>query len=119
MSIEERLENMERELGRVKEVLARSQVAGTAREIRANGFVLEDENGKLRAALSMLKNGPSLMLLDENGSLRGGLGVTKDGSGLALYDENSNTRVALSVEKDGPSLTLVDENGKVIWSTVR
>ena len=55
MTIEERLENMERELGRVKEVLARSQVEGTAKEIRANSFVLEDENGKPRVGLGALK----------------------------------------------------------------
>jgi C4-type Zn-finger protein len=53
MTIEERLENVERELGRVKETLARLQVTGTVREIRARTIIIEDELGKARAVFGI------------------------------------------------------------------
>ena len=37
-----------------------------AKEIRANSFVLEDENGKPRALLGVNKDGTGLLLYDEN-----------------------------------------------------
>jgi hypothetical protein len=123
MTIEERLENLERELGRVKRrsrwllgailfvaggltppgvfettaIRARAQGAGTAEQIRARAFILEDEKGESRAALSVTKGGPGLLLLDEKGESRAGLRVFKD----------------------GPSLVLFDDNGKVIWSAIK
>jgi len=95
MSIEERLENMERELGRFKrrnrlllggillavgglvvpavfETIAfrvRAQVPGTAKEIRARSVFIEDENGNRRAGLGVDKNGPSLSLYDKKGKV--------------------------------------------------
>ena len=119
MTTEERLEKMERELGRVKEVLARSRVEGTAKEIRAKSFVLEDENGKPRARLGITECGPGLMLLDEKGELCAGLSMTETGPLLALYDENGKGRVVLFVTQDGPHLALHDENGKVTWSAIK
>jgi len=85
MTIEDRLENMERELGRLKRrnrwlsgaillvagglivppvfdlttFRVQAQAAGTAKEIRANKIVLVDENGKARVQLGMLLNGVS------------------------------------------------------------
>ena len=35
--------------------------------IRANQFILEDENGKPHARLVVTKDGPGLNLFDENG----------------------------------------------------
>ena len=109
--------------------------AGTANIIRARGFVLEDDNGRSRAALSMhegaaglclwdengklravLTDGPQLSLADENGELRAGLYVTVAGTGLTLSDEKGKTRAGLVVLKYGPELVLSDENGKPIWS---
>jgi len=37
------------------------------KEIRANRFVLEDENGDMRATPAALKGGPGLRLCDKNG----------------------------------------------------
>jgi len=85
---------------------------GAVKEIRANRFVVEDENGKGRAMLEVNEEGTGLGLADENGKLRAGLFMTKDGSGLSLRDENRKTRVMLNVTKDGPMLALADENGK-------
>lgn len=38
--------------------------------IRANAFVLQDENGKARAELRMDKDKPGLFLYDENGKVK-------------------------------------------------
>jgi hypothetical protein len=139
MTIEERLEDMEREIGRMKRrnrwllgaillvagglvvpvafdttaFRARAQGVGTAKEIRANSFVLEDENAKTRAVLSMLKGGPSLVLWGENGHSCVMLDADDNGPRLRLYDENSKVRAGLALVKDGPTLLLLDENGKL------
>jgi hypothetical protein len=82
------------------------------KEVRANRFVLEDENGQVRAALSVSKDGPWLSMFDENGKTRAELRVSKVGPGLSLLDEKGKPRAALCVSKDGPWLDLFDENGK-------
>ena len=139
MTIEERLENMERELGRIKRrnrwllgailllvgglvaagafktmiAPAQTQGAGTAKEIRARSIYVEDEKGDTRAALFVNENGPILRLSGENGYTRAVLGVFKDGPFLWLSDENGKHRVILHVNKDGlVGLGLYDENGK-------
>ena len=108
------------------------------RVIRANQFILEDENGKTRASLFLHNDGPVLALVDENGKPRATLTAAKAGPSLSLHDEISRTRVALrldkegpvvslacengttcawlSVNKNGPRLVLWDENGKTIWT---
>jgi hypothetical protein len=82
------------------------------KEIHAGKFVLEDENGKTRAMLSVDKYGPGLDLRDEKGKIRAGLSVDNDGSDLNLCDEKGTIRARLSLDKDGPLLRLADENGK-------
>jgi len=145
MTIEERLENMERELGRQKRrnrwllgailVLlgglvaagvfktmitpVQAQVAGTVKQIRAKGFVVEDENGKGRATLAASKDGSGLVLWDENGKTRIGLGIFKDGPDLRLWDENGKPRAALGMVEDGPRMILSGPDGKVIWSAIK
>ncbi|NIO21384.1 MAG: hypothetical protein GTN76_11765 [Candidatus Aenigmarchaeota archaeon] len=107
------------------------------KEIRAKGFVLEDETGRPRAALRMTKDGPNLglyddaarprvglamvgeglglFLYDKTGKARAVLSVNKNRPGLSLYDETGMPRVSLTVFKDGPSLSLNDKTGKSIW----
>ena len=155
MTIEERLENMERELGRVKRrnrwllgaillvagglivpgmfettaVRARAQGVKTAKEIRANKFVLEDENGKRRAELGVFEDGPRLTMYDKNGKPRAGPGVLKDGPSLVLGDENGKIRFVAgktatkkpdgkTTEYPESSLILYGPDGKVIWSAI-
>lgn len=67
---------------------AEAQGAADGRTVRANRFVLEDENGKPRAGLSAAKNGPILYLSDETGKPRAVLGVAKEGAALSLFDDN-------------------------------
>lgn len=82
-----------------------------ADEIRARKIVLVDENGKTRASLGVLKDGPALGLTDENGKPGVVLSVDKDGAGLFLY-ENGKSRAVLGLNKDGPVLWQYDENGE-------
>ena len=81
-------------------------------EITAHKFTLVDGNGKTRADLIMLKDGPSLSLYDENGKTRAELVALKDGSGLSLYDKNDKKRAELVALKDGSGLSLYDKNDK-------
>ena len=81
--------------------------------IRANQFVLEDDNGKTRAVLDVAKDGvPGLYMYDDNGTPRAMLGVSNYGSVLALCDQNGKTLVSLTVSNDGSSLRLADDHGK-------
>jgi hypothetical protein len=109
MTTEERLDKLERELALLKPGEPES-------EVRANRFVLEDENGKLRAMLNVTKEGAALVLFDEKGDLRATLGALKGGPGLDLFDENGEFRAGLNVRQEGPKLGLFDKNGRVIWS---
>jgi len=87
------------------------------KEIRANKFVLEDDNGKTRAELYTAKDkGGGLSLYDESGKLRYALGVAKQGTALMLLDENKTARIILSANQEGQRLNLFDENGQKIWS---
>jgi len=158
MTTEERLEQVEGQLARVKWfnrcliaciVLSlggwfilktfdpeTASAQSAVREIRANKFVLEDENGKERAALAVDEYGPELLLHDENskmsarlvviaegpalvlrenGRTRAQLGMLNGTPQLVLLDENGKPRAALSVDKDGPKLGLFEKNGKPIW----
>jgi len=144
MTTEERLENLERELARTKRrnrwlvavvglavvglILAwtwnkttatvqAQAVGGAEKVIRANAFILEDENGKTRARLGLGLNnaGPvALDLFDENGKDRVELVADMYEPRIRLYDEKGKARAWLRVGKDGsPSLDLRDENGEI------
>ena len=80
--------------------------------VRANQFVLADENGETRATLSIGRHGPELSLWDENGLGRAQLTVRNDGPVLGLWDENGTGRAELIVKNAGPILILSDKNGK-------
>jgi len=141
--VEERLERLERELRAVRRrsrwlvvvaglgvvgvVLAWTLANTTAtaqaqapnigpKVIRANMFILDDENGKARAMLTMFKDGPGLDMSDEKGKIRAMLSTTKDGATLDLLDANGKMRVGLRTTKDGAALDLFDAKGKAIWS---
>lgn len=108
MTIEERIETLEKELARTRSrnrwltaallLVGVGAVAGLGRasvaekEVRAKSFIVEDEKGRTRAKLSVRENAPV----------------------LSLFDENEKLRVGLTATKDGPALTLLDENGKPI-----
>ena len=122
MSIEERLEKLERELTATKRrnrgllvvvvlavvglgltwalrktpVIAQAQMADAVpKVIRANKFILEDEGGKPRAMLGMLGDKPGLLLADANGKPRAVLGVNEEGPVLSLNNANGKPGVTL------------------------
>ena len=68
----------------------------TAKVIRANSFILKDENDKVRAVLSMEAGGRRLGLFNAAGKKLAFLEVT---------------------EKTGPVLTFIDAAGRQVWST--
>jgi len=137
MTIEERLENLEKELADAKRsnrwlhtvvglvivglglawLLTKATVSATAatisKEIRANSFIVVDANGKERAVLRMDENGPRLDLADEKGNLRAELSLDKNAPGLGLYGENGENRASLAVTKNGSGLALLNEKGKI------
>lgn len=83
--------------------------------IRANRFVLEDENGKERAALGMSGGTPELVLFGENENIRLSINVGEDGPGLVLYGDDGEFRLGICVAEDGRGLVLFDEKGEAIW----
>ena len=101
--------------------------AGAAvKEVRANRFVLVDENGRTGAMLSVDTDGPRLRLFDEQGRLRINLAVVKDGPRLDLTDKNGKPRAQLGVGRtvspDGrgitypeSSLRLFGPDQTVVW----
>jgi len=161
MTTDERLERLERELSRARTrfrwlvvgaglcfmsvaviyaygqykmtFLPRATEAGTGKELRANNFVLEDANGRVRASLGMDEDGVELRLKygngnigaalclhddkmvlslsDNNGKPRAVLGVTQKMPLLCLYDEREEPRATLAVLADGPHLVLRDAKG--------
>ena len=52
-----------------------AQAQGAGKVIRANAFIVEDENGVARAELGASKEGPGLVMTDENGKTRAWLGA--------------------------------------------
>jgi endogenous inhibitor of DNA gyrase (YacG/DUF329 family) len=98
----------------LRQRMASTQRAGAVqKEIHANKFLLEDENGKARALLYMDKNEPTLALSDENGKFSAFLTVNKNGPRLILSDENGKASAFLSVNKNEPSLEMYDETGEI------
>ena len=87
MTIDARLEKMEKELAILKK-----SAAAAPKEIRATSFIVVDENGKDRAVLNVSDGGPGLILKDENGKNRIVLNITKDKTGLTIYDEKRDRK---------------------------
>ena len=121
MTIEERLEKLERQLGRAKRrnywllvglavcvglggvawafrpEPARAQPALNAvKEIRANRFILEDKQGKTRAQLTVYSDGPRLSLFDQQGKVGAELAGTEGGArqttGTATFESKSTDK---------------------------
>ena len=76
-------------------IRVRAQGAGTSEQIRALGFILEDEKGKPRAGLLVDKNGPSLPLRDEKDKKRADLSMLKYGPLLSLLTKRARLSGAL------------------------
>jgi len=86
----------------------------TRAELVGEGLSLSDRNGKERAVLCLVENGPALALCDGNGEIRAAFGVDeKTGPKLTLSDKNGKTRAGMDVdEKNGPDIGLFDKAGQ-------
>jgi hypothetical protein len=73
--------------------------------IRANAFVLEDENGKVRATLGLI-DGVGLSIFDEDGRRRAALGVDKERSKLQLLGDKGNVCIDLKAYEGVGELAL-------------
>jgi hypothetical protein len=83
---------------------------GRRKIIRANAFVLEDDDGRTRAELAMGEHGPGFHLYDEKGNIRGVLEMNAAQSRLTLYNPEGNGFAGLHVTDDGkPKLFMYDK----------
>ena len=140
MTTEERLEKLESELARAKRGNRRMVLAGVGlllgmfallvagrsvtsialgqekaadkTVIRANEFILLDEQGRKRATLRMDPNGPTLRMSRENGKDYFVLSGSQDGGALLMVDQNGQVRLTLGVNEEGPGLGMFDKKGK-------
>lgn len=149
-SIEDRLARLERQNQRLRILMlaliviaaggmllssvrpVRAQAPAWKRTVEAEGFVLRDANGRVRAVLDMSAGWPGLVLFDSSGrpviglegtpvgqeislGTPGGeeaiLGVTKGGAGLTFSDRPFHPNVKLEGSADSSSLTLKDSGG--------
>lgn len=127
MTIEDRLEVLEKEIKRTKHLnrwlfgavllIVTIGIIGAAplhqmKEIRANNFILEDENGNTRAGLCMKDGEPGLVLCDLNGKPLALLATEKGEPVFSLSDDNGSVRVGMTVH----NFVLFNEKGKTIWT---
>jgi len=85
--------------------------------VEAQGFILKDSNGHVRAELGLTGSTPSLKFKDESGSALVTLALNSDAPGgplLLLSDPQHHASVALSVlEHAGPQLSLTGERADI------
>jgi hypothetical protein len=85
--------------------------------VEAQGFILKDSSGRIRAELGMAGSTPSLKFRDESGSALVTLSLNSEAPGgpvLLLSDPQHHASVALSVlEKAGPQLSLTGERADI------
>src|SRR5690242_10006409 len=96
-SLSERVDRLERQNRRLRWLLLglpviallvgaqAQQAVWKGKTVVAEGFILNDPNGKMRAALKLSKDGSHLFLVDNNGQVRVNLAADIDGNGPALY----------------------------------
>lgn len=132
MTVEERLEKVEKELARAKRrgrwLLAVTglctlfvltvilELAGTPvsahwwgnKTIWANQFILENRAGKVTAKLENTQGGPQLILNDPSGDALAILQVGYQDAVLALSN-GTHPGIALKMRREGPTLTLFDD----------
>jgi hypothetical protein len=126
MTIEERLERIERQnvylrvglglvllAGVALLVMGQAAPSGTVDEVRARRFALVDENGTERASLQAGKDDLLFLITDALGHHRVLLQMTRDSTRLAFVGNNQKPQVALSLVEGVPTFRLFDAQGTV------
>jgi len=136
MSMEERLRQLEQELGKQKRhnkslltAMAVLSVAmiftvafmgplGSAQaqndgQVVAREILLVDEEGNARVRLGASQDQPGLALLGNDGTAFAILAAHGDGSFLVLNNARGKTRLLLSVDSDGSGINVFDDNDMV------
>ncbi len=93
--------------------------ASKSKTVEANGFILRDNSGSVRATLLVdaVSQSPEMVLLDDKGrksvELVGGSLVSgaQAGGGLALYDSQGQERGTFLADNSGAYIRLSDSNG--------
>ena len=83
--------------------------------IEASGFVLRDNDGRVRGRLAFLDTDAFLQLYDSGGGLQAALGAGTNGASLLLYDAHRTMRLGAAAGKH-PSISIYDEGGKPLFS---
>jgi len=115
MTIEERLEALERGLSAAKR---RNKYLLIGLVLLAVAWAFTSATGTVQAqAGDKIIRAEKFELVDPQGRVRALLSVSDEiGPELGLFDENGKLRAGLIVSDKGPALDLLDENGHPIWS---
>ena len=124
-TVEQRLEQLERENRRLKLVGMIVAVLGGAallwilsqlvgRTVEARRFILRDSGGEKRAEIAIGSEGMAgLWMYDKSGKFRATFTVTGAGTpGIVLYDENGRNRAEFGLLPDNsPGIALSEQGG--------
>ena len=123
MTTDERIQKLEQELYHAKRrvyisIIAVLLLAGIVvfdwgtdnEEVRANRFVVVDENGNKRAELGADEFGPALRLFDDKETQRATLLADENKSELSLQDKVGNGRAELVTRNDGHRFRFVSRD---------
>jgi hypothetical protein len=127
LTIEQRLARLERQNRRLRCAVTLTLVAipaaaltgmqeqspaTQAAAVDSTEFRLLDKQGKPRARLAMLEEGPALLLTDAQGNSKAKFMLDDvSGPSLSLCDHNAFNRISLAVKPTGATLALADGNG--------
>lgn len=136
MNIDERLRQLELELGKQKRhnksLLAAVAVLSAAMiftvvlmgplggaqaqndsQLVAREILLVDEDGDARVRLGASQDQPGLALMGKDGKAKAILAAYGDGSFLVLNNAGGKTRLLMSVDSDGSGINVFDDNDVV------
>jgi len=129
MTTNQRIDNLERTVKRWRWLtgllavsLGTAMIVGQARPtaqiITAKEFSVLDDNGNVRASLTVDDNAARLTLYEPSGSGRAELAVMANGSPrLTLADHTGSGRAEVTVSPDNtPHITLTDQSRKAVFS---
>lgn len=92
-------------------------VFGSKRDVP--GLVLFDQLGHTRIDMEVDRSGPYMRLIDASGKIRTAMVALPNGGAMTVADANGRVRVGLGDLNQNPNLSLMSSKGEVVWSTPR